>query len=252
MDNGAAAIDNLVSWWSNVAFARGGHVDLSPHLAAIDGLGTNPIVNRAVVLSPDAEVAAVVAAICSTYDTRDGGVIGLLDAWDAVDLDGVDGWSRQGTVLLPEMVFSPDKTSTAAPDADADLREVTDAAGIADFDDVIRNGFDFVPWDDQPILPAALLDSASRLFVAYVDDMPVACAMGHDFAHVTGVYLVATKPEARGRGLGEAVTWAATRAFGDRPATLQASAMGTPVYARMGYVTTRQMRLWIRARSGSQ
>jgi len=49
------------------------------------------------------------------------------------------------------------------------------------------------------------------------------------------VEFVATVPEARGRGYGEAVTWSATMAEPDLPAMLIATDMGRPVYERMGY-----------------
>jgi hypothetical protein len=49
---------------------------------------------------------------------------------------------------------------------------------------------------------------------------------------------VATLEEHRGNGYGEALTWAAVeggREFGCRLASLQASKLGQPVYARMGF-----------------
>ncbi len=57
---------------------------------------------------------------------------------------------------------------------------------------------------------------------------------------VAGVYWVGTTPAARGRGLAELCTRAATNAgfdLGARIAALQASVMGEPIYRRMGYVT---------------
>ena len=50
------------------------------------------------------------------------------------------------------------------------------------------------------------------------------------------VELVATLPDARGHGYGEAVTWAATLAAPEVPAVLIASDLGRPVYERMGYL----------------
>jgi predicted acetyltransferase len=57
---------------------------------------------------------------------------------------------------------------------------------------------------------------------------------------VAGIYWVATLQAHRKRGLGEAITWAAVRAgvaSGCPVASLQASAAGEPVYARMGFET---------------
>jgi GNAT superfamily N-acetyltransferase len=64
----------------------------------------------------------------------------------------------------------------------------------------------------------------------------------------SGIYAMATAPAARGRGYGEAITWAATLCRSDLPATLQASDMGLPVYTRMGYRTVAEFTVWDRDR----
>jgi hypothetical protein len=60
---------------------------------------------------------------------------------------------------------------------------------------------------------------------------------------VAGIYWVATLEAQRGRGHGEAVTWAAVRGgveLGCRFASLQASTMGAPAYSRMGFQNPAQ------------
>jgi GNAT superfamily N-acetyltransferase len=55
---------------------------------------------------------------------------------------------------------------------------------------------------------------------------------------VGGIHWVATLEGRRGRGHGEALTWAAVaggREAGCRVASLQASKLDRPVYARMGF-----------------
>jgi hypothetical protein len=77
-----------------------------------------------------------------------------------------------------------------------------------------------------------------RLFAGLVDDTVVATSMLIASGAVAGIYWVATLEEHRGRGYGEALTWAAVaggREFGCRIASLQASKLGRPVYARMGF-----------------
>jgi predicted acetyltransferase len=67
---------------------------------------------------------------------------------------------------------------------------------------------------------------------------------------VAGIYWVGTVPDARRRGLAEIATRAAGNAGferGMRVAALQASAMGYPVYLRMGYETVASTR-WYLAR----
>ena len=61
------------------------------------------------------------------------------------------------------------------------------------------------------------------------------------------VEIVATLESARGRGIGAAVTWAATLADPSLPALLVASDLGRPVYTRMGYLTLSRATVWLDA-----
>jgi hypothetical protein len=74
--------------------------------------------------------------------------------------------------------------------------------------------------------------------LASVDGTPAAGAMVILSHGVGGIYWVGTTPAARGRGLGELVTRIVGNAafdLGARVVVLQASAMGEPIYRRMGY-----------------
>jgi GNAT superfamily N-acetyltransferase len=89
----------------------------------------------------------------------------------------------------------------------------------------------------EPILTAPGVE----LYLGCVDGAPVSTSCLVQTAGVAGIYWVATLASHRGRGLGEALTWAAVRGGmlqGCRAASLQASAMGAPVYGRMGFRTT--------------
>ena len=88
-----------------------------------------------------------------------------------------------------------------------------------------------------------------RSIVAYRDGEPVAAAQTLLSHGVAGVYWVGTVDTARGTGLGEAVTRAVTNVAFDLGAacnTLQASPMGAPIYARMGYETLYHYETFIR------
>jgi hypothetical protein len=108
-----------------------------------------------------------------------------------------------------------------------------------------------------PAETASLLARAERMLaphlvwaLASLDGRPVACAMALCSHGVAGIYWVGTVPDARRRGLAEIVTRAAGNAGFDRGmrvAALQASAMGYPVYLRMGYETVSHTR-WYLAR----
>jgi GNAT superfamily N-acetyltransferase len=84
---------------------------------------------------------------------------------------------------------------------------------------------------------------AAHYYLARLDGEPVATAALTPAAGVAGIFAVATIEAARGWGIGTAVTMAPlldARARGYCVGVLQASEMGYPVYARMGF--TEQFR----------
>ena len=92
-------------------------------------------------------------------------------------------------------------------------------------------------------------DGPGRYFVARLDGRPVAAAIGVVDGDAVGIYNVATIPEARGRGIGRAVTLAALidgRARGATMAVLEASPMGRPVYERLGFRDVGETRVLVR------
>ena len=90
-------------------------------------------------------------------------------------------------------------------------------------------------------LPASFVaDPDVRVFHARLDGRPVGNSVAIRTGDVSGVYAVGTLPEARGRGIGTAVTWAAVAAgsaWGCDVVVLQASEMGLALYERLGFRT---------------
>lgn len=99
----------------------------------------------------------------------------------------------------------------------------------------------------MPSDAARLLFSASfaadpdvELFIGRLDHKAVGTAVAIRSGDVSGIYAVGTLPVARRRGLGSALTWAAIQAgrdWGCDTIVLQASEMGFPIYAAMGFRT---------------
>jgi hypothetical protein len=241
MTHEPAALANMVSWWSGVARARGGEVVTTDDQVVIDSLGPNPVVNRSVLLRPGLDPAAVVTTARAVYDGKQAGPFSIWDPWDALDLSGL-GFAE--SVDLPHMALQPGAPTAGTPAVrDATPDELPAAQAL------VQEAFEFVPWDDSEVLSPPLLDGRTRVFLVDDGGAPAATALAHDAGGVTGVYLVATGKGSRGKGLGEAVSWAATRAFPGQPAVLQASRMGFPVYERMGYQTFGTIRVWFSPRS---
>src|SRR3954471_16879095 len=96
--------------------------------------------------------------------------------------------------------------------------------------------------------PAALIRDDTLSFVAYERDRPLACASVTVARGIGGIQWVGVLEEARGRGLADAPTRAASNAgfdLGADCAWLEASHMGEPVYLRMGYEELFSYRLYL-------
>ena len=122
--------------------------------------------------------------------------------------------------------------------------EVTDDDTLAQFDRAHARGFG-APEEIARAYTAiyAALDPGPdrplRHYAGLLYGEPVASASLLLAAGVAGVYGVATAPEARRRGIGNAMTLTCLRTardLGYRVGTLQASALGLHVYQRVGFV----------------
>jgi GNAT superfamily N-acetyltransferase len=96
---------------------------------------------------------------------------------------------------------------------------------------------------------AALPPDAVDPHSIHVDGEPVGVTFTFDVGDDASVGWVATLPQARRKGLASAVIRAALRKAKERgrtSTTLWASAMGAPVYERLGYRTLGHLHLWER------
>ena len=122
------------------------------------------------------------------------------------------------------------------------VSEVRDAASLAVWDRVLAAGF---PVPASPA-PHALLGGPTRFWLARHNGEPVATALSYTGDGVVNVEAVATLPGHRGRGIGAAVTWAATLSEPELAAVLLASDDGIGVYRRMGYLSMTRWTMWCR------
>ena len=145
----------------------------------------------------------------------------------------------------PQMLCRQKLEMSPLPDGIA-LRAVRDERGVADFAAVNADaygtyGMPAEVFEDLFDRPTRLLaDADTTIVVAYQGSRPVATALSFLAGGVASLQWVGTITDARNMSLGRVVTeWATNVAFdmGATSVTLQASAMGEPLYATLGYET---------------
>jgi ribosomal protein S18 acetylase RimI-like enzyme len=156
---------------------------------------------------------------------------------------------------LPGMLLELDGGAATIPSAPTgavgqlEIRTVDDDRSRAEHGAVLATGFDMPPeW------PAVLLANVVPppadwgILTGYVDAEPVAVAAASVVGDSVAVFNVATLPEHRRRGYGEAMTFAAVRFGAERGCTaavLQASDAAHRVYRRMGFRDVASGKLYI-------
>ncbi len=131
-------------------------------------------------------------------------------------------------------------------DVDLDVDPAPSFTVLADLNDAAYG----VPGGTFAPAVAGLGDAGPRAWVARAGGRPVATLSLALHAGDAYVWLVATAPEARGRGLASELLRSALRAARDEAGaattTLEATAMGEGVYRRLGYRELGRLGMWER------
>ena len=231
--------------WEHVARAMDGRWEQWPKARVSDLGSACPFLNNATLDRPVAndESSDLASRLDAFFGAQDGGSSLLWSGWSIPDLGslGYNFWGQP-----PLMVRAPGGAAPALPSG-LRIDEVADARALADFERVLVDGYP-APWL-QPFragcaFDARVLGGPLRFWVGYVAGQPVSCGAAFVDAEVVGVFMIATLPEARGKGYGTALTWAATAAAPELPAVLLASDAGRPIYERLGYQIVTRFNLW--------
>ena len=162
-------------------------------------------------------------------------------------------WARTDEALLqagraaglrdaggPPLMILPVIEAIPEPPKGLTIRIASTVGDLLDHGNVVAGGFGMAIDVARAILGEGLLaDPDVAIAIGYVQDMPVTTALLARTGDTAGVYNVATLPDHRGSGFGEAATWAVIAEGAHRGcnhSVLQSSDAGYPVYKRMGFV----------------
>jgi GNAT superfamily N-acetyltransferase len=249
------AVFTLTGEVTSAAEYLGGRVARRPDLIAADLGRPAAFYNSAILLRPlTPERLEDTMAMLDAFFDRGGastGMVVLFSLWPTPDLRPF-GWHLMGH---PPIHLRPPGRIVPGDPPGVEIVRVESMEDAADWERTAIAGY---PFDDMASLPpgsvvaeAALHDPRHYYWLARVDGRAAGASsafVDHGIAYVS---LVATLPEARGRGIGTALTWRATLADPSLPAMLLSSDDGRPVYERMGYLPLMRLTLWFRMRPGT-
>jgi GNAT superfamily N-acetyltransferase len=205
--------------------------------------------NQLLVGAPDASDEALTAAVAVMRERGASWLVHLREGIDArleAVLAALGLVAGDDDATMPGMALHP--IPTDAPAATHDIRRIRDAAGLADHVAVAAAGFGMpAELAAQFMTPGLATTDGVSLYVGYLEGRPITAGAGVRTGRTIGVYNIATMPDARRRGYGAEITARVAAdglAAGCDTAILQASAMGQPIYERMGYRTVVRYRAW--------
>jgi hypothetical protein len=256
-DAGLPADDNLIKQYvlgyaelmEAMATALGWPAVRTDRFVAVDATTPFPFQNCVVPLRPFGtdEVDDVIGEAEAFFRARDGGPFLLFGGFPIPDL-AERGWGLMGH---PPLMLRP--AGGEAPPLPEGL-EVSRVRSVEELEEFTTTLVEAFPVPDLAGLPLGgygppLIDvDGWNMWVGRIEGRAVATAGAWVHGGLVDVEWISARPETRGRGIGAAVTWAATMADPSRPAMLIASDLGQPVYERMGYLRLTRFTLWIGGR----
>jgi GNAT superfamily N-acetyltransferase len=219
------------------------------------GSPSHPVISNAAFRSDDdVNAEEFVSRAKDFFYARGRGFSIWIRGEEPEDLDLAAAASEAGLQLvyaMPEMVLGSPVEEPHLPDG-VELRRLSEAKQADDYWKVAAASYPSIGFPPEVFGSytnnAGLLAENIAAFIAYLDGEPVSIAMTIVSHGVAGIYWVGSLEQARGKGLGRAVTVAATNAgfkLGAEIASLQASPMGKPIYEAMGYETVFDYRLFM-------
>jgi len=235
-------VANQADLQDHLAGAVGGRSDRTPDVALSDSGVAAAYLNQAVLLRPIWDAHDAVLDQVASFYAGSAGL--LLSPWPTPDLAG-RGWQLVGHPMF--VVRGPVGEPADAPPGDVNVRRAESAADLALVERIVIDGYPMLELDRLPpnrALGPALLGSAVRHWIGYLDGTPSAAAASHAAHGVVNLCLAATLPAARRRGVWLALATARCASTPDLPAVAFTSDYSRPGFLRMGFLPITRFTLW--------
>lgn len=239
------AVHNFTDFNVGMSGIIGGRIRRGDYLEMADLGRPGGFMNNATFMKPPAldQLPFLLDEIDAFFAAGGSGPVDVWSAWPTPDLRMRD-WELGGHP--PLMLRSPGGETPPSLE-ELEIRRAQDLESVHAFERVLATSFGQL--GGQPDAPSVWDERVLGLkdvylWVGYVDGEAVATSATCVTRGVNGVQCIATLPDYRGRGYGEAMTWPATIAQPSKPAVLLSSDLGRPVYERMGYVALLRYTYW--------
>ena len=231
-----------------VARAAGGRVERHDGVALADAGSPVAFFNQAILTAPLLGSEDPVLDTVTGFFAGSDRPVTLLSVWPTADLSA-RGWSLLGH---PTFVMRAPSPVSYRRRHGVDIRLAGGADGRADHLTAEQILIDAFPLDEAKgaapgaVLPAEIGDHGLEVRLGSLNGEPV--AVGNVFvAHgVANLCLAATLPQARRRGVWEALVWERVAAAPHLPAVAFTSDLSRPGFVRMGFLPILRFTLWCR------
>jgi ribosomal protein S18 acetylase RimI-like enzyme len=219
------------------------------------GTASHPVISNAAFrvddqLDPD----ELLGRARSFFGARGRGFAVWARAGTEEDRDLIAALERAGlrkVFAMPEMVLDRAPQPCPLPGG-VELRRVSSPEEAADYWDVAADAYATNGFPKEVFAfynrSEGLWADGVAAFLGLVDARPAGIAMTIVNHGVAGIYWVGTRPEARGRGVGRALTTVGVEAgleLGGELVSLQASTLGRPIYERIGFEAIYDYELYL-------
>lgn len=234
----------------------GAEIEADERLLFGAGRSTHPVIsNAAFRIDDELDPGELIERAQAFFAPRGRGFAVWTRAETEQDRDLIETAERAGLkniYAMPEMIREGRSHDEAPVPAGVELRRVEspdDASrywrvAVSSYADIGFPPEIFAFYENNEYL----WEDGAAAFLASIDGRPAGISMTIVSHGVAGIYWVGCTAEARGLGLGRAMTAAALNAgleMGAESASLQASPMGESLYGKMGFETVFDYRLYL-------